>query len=73
MTSKANKTCKYPELKVGDEVKTYRKKEITEKERTSTWSEQKYTVESITEKLNQEYYKTSKGSRLYLRIEFLKV
>lgn len=73
MTSKANKTCKYPELKVGDEVKTYRKKAITEKERTSTWSEQKYTVESITEKLNQEYYKTSKGSRLYLRFEFLKV
>jgi hypothetical protein len=31
MTSKANKTCKYPELKVGDEVKTYRKKAITEK------------------------------------------
>ena len=58
MTSKANKTCKYPELKA-----------ITEKERTSTWSEQKYTVESITEKLNQEYYKTSKGSRLYLRFE----
>ena len=57
MTSKANKTCKYPELKVGDEVKIYRKKAITEKERTSTWSEQKYTVESITENLTKNITK----------------
>ena len=73
MTSQANKTRKYPELKIGDEVKIYRKKAITEKERTSTWSEQKYTIESMTTKLGQEYYKTSQGSRLYLRFELLKV
>lgn len=73
MTNKANKTRKYPDLKVGDEVKVYRKKAITEKERTSTWSEQRYTIERIEKKLGQDYYKTSQGNRWYLRFELLKV
>ena len=73
MATKANKTRKYPELKGGSEVKVYRKKAIAEKERSSTWSGQKYTVERIETKLGQEYYKTSQGSRWYLRHELLKV
>ena len=72
MVSQANKTRRYPELKVGDEVKIYRKKPITEKERTSVWQPQIYTVENITTKFGQEYYRTSQGSREYLRFELLK-
>ena len=73
MVSQANKTRRYPELKIGDEVKIYRKKPITEKERTSVWQPQIYTVENITTKFGQEYYRTSQGSREYLRFELLKV
>lgn len=43
-------TRKYPTLRVGDEVKLYRKKAITEKERTSNWSSAKYTVTAIFRK-----------------------
>ena len=73
IASQANKTRKYPPLRVGDEVKIYRKKGITEKERTSSWQPQIYTVESITTKFGQEYYRTSQGNREYLRFELLKV
>ena len=45
------KTRKYPTLRVGDEVKLYRKKAITEKERTSNWSSAKYTVTGMEKKI----------------------
>lgn len=66
IASQANKTRKYPPLRVGDEVKIYRKKGITEKERTSQWGKETYTVENITTKFGQEYFKTSQGNREYL-------
>lgn len=50
------KIRKYPNLRVGDEVKLYRKKAITEKERTSNWSSAKYTVIGIEKKWGQNYY-----------------
>ena len=73
IASQANKTRKYPPLSVGSQVKIYRKKGITEKERSSSWQPQIYTVENITTKFGQEYYRTSQGSREYLRFELLKV
>ena len=73
IASQANKTRKYPPLRVGDEVKIYRKKGITEKERTSQWGKETYTVENINTKFGQEYFKTSQGNREYLRFELLKV
>ena len=73
IASQANKTRKYPPLRVGDEVKIYRKKAITEKERSSNWGKEIYTVENINTKFGQEYYRTSQGSREYLRFELLKV
>ena len=73
MSINATRTRKYPELNVLDKVKIYRKKAITEKERSSTWSKETYTVESITKRLGQTYFKTSQGDRLYLRNELLKV
>ena len=73
MTIQATRTRKYPEIKEGDSVKIYRKKAITEKERSSNWSKETYTVERITKRLGQSYFKTSQGNREYLRNEILKV
>ena len=50
MATEATRTRKYPEIDIGDEVKIYRKKAITEKERSSNWSPTKYKVERIENK-----------------------
>ena len=42
---KARKDKLYPEIKVGDKVNIVRKKAITEKERTSNFLKEEYTVE----------------------------
>ena len=67
------KTRKYPTLRVGDEVKIYRKKAITEKERTSNWGSVKYIVTGIEKKLGQQYYSLEGQKRSFLRSELLKV
>ena len=46
---------------------------MTEKERTSHWLKGEYTVESISEKLGQKYYKLTDYPRPLLRHELLKV
>ena len=67
------KTRKYPPVRVGDEVKIYRKKGISEKERTSSWSANKFTIERVERKLGQDYYYVQGVTRAYLRSEILKV
>ena len=67
------KTRKYPPVRVGDEVKIYRKKRISEKERTSNWSSVKYKVSRVEKKLGQDYYSVEGMNRPYLRSEVLKV
>ena len=64
---------KYPPVRVGDEVKTYRKKGISEKERTSNWSSVKYKVSRVEKKLGQDYYSVEGMNRPYLRSEILRV
>ena len=73
MSMDAVKTRKYPEINVGDKVKIYRKKAITEKERTSNWSKEAYEVEKIQKKLGQNYFYLKNDSRGYLRNELLKI
>ena len=63
----------YPELTEGDKVKIYRKKKITEKERSSYWSDNTYELEDITKSHGQNYFKLVGLTRLYLRNEILKV
>ncbi len=46
---RAMKNRKYPALNVGDEVKIMRKKKVGEKERTSLWSIEVFTVTAINE------------------------
>ena len=67
------KTRKYPTLRVGDEVKIYREKAITEKEHTSNWSSAKYKVTDIEKKFGQNYHYVEGMPRPYLRSEILKV
>ena len=73
MTAHAKKTRTYPEIDISDKVKIARKKEVGEKERTSNWSQNKYTIERIEEKLGQKYYYVEGSNRPYLRHELLKV
>ncbi len=63
----------YPELTEGDKVKIYRKKKITEKERSSYWSDNTYELEDITKSHGQNYFKLVGLTRQYLRNEILKV
>ena len=64
---------KYPEIKVQDKVKVYRKKMITEKEDKSYWLPTVHTVEKITESFGQKYYHLEGYKRALLRHEILKV
>ena len=73
VSMKAKKERTYPELKVGDKVKILRKKAITEKERTSHFLKGEYTVEEITTKLMQNYYKLSDYPRPLMRHDLVKV
>ena len=73
LTMNAKRNRLYPDVDTGDKVKIYRKKGVGEKERTSTWSANTYTVEKIEKKLNQNYYYVEGQARPYLRHEILKV
>ena len=65
---------KYPDIKVDDKVKVFRKKLITtQKENTSYWLPTIYTVNKITESFNQKYYHLEGYIRPLLRHEILKV
>ena len=70
INSKQNR--KYPNLEKGDKVKILRKKGITEKERSSVWSDNAYEVEDVFESKGQTFYKVSNGKD-HTRHELLKV
>ena len=46
----------YPDLDKGDEVKIFRKRKPTEKERVGNWSKNTYTIGKIEKKLSQSFY-----------------
>ena len=50
-----------------------RKKKTGEKERTSNWSIQVYTILNINEEHGQNYYRVQGMDRDYTRAEVLKV
>ena len=70
LTMNAKRNRLYPDVDTADKVKIYRKKGVGEKERTSKWSANTYTVEKIEKKLNQNYYYVNGQTRPYLRHEF---
>ena len=64
---------KYPDIKIGDRVKIYKKKKVFDKERISVWTELSYEVEDIKDEKGQEFYYLSGHYRPLLRHEILKV
>ena len=66
-------TRKYPNILIGDKVKLYRKKIITEKENKSYWLSTVYTVDKISVSFGQKYYHLEGYKRPLLRHEILKV
>ena len=70
---RALKNRKYPELEVGDEVKVMRKKQITEKERTSRYLKETFKVKRIEEKLGQQYCHLEGRNRPNLNCFFLNI
>ena len=70
---KGKKNRVYPELNVGDEVKIFRKRKPNEKERVGNYSQNIYTIESIENKLGQNYYRVEGNNSQYLRFELSQV
>jgi hypothetical protein len=64
---------KYPEIKVGDDVRIYTKKKNFQKERVPVWSEAVFEVEEITENYNQKFFHVKGKDKPYMRHEILLV
>ncbi len=61
----------YPDLKIGDKVKIYKKKDTFDKERKSLWMPEIHTITSINESYGQKFYTVSDYSRPLMRHEIL--
>ena len=68
---KRKHTRVYPDVEVGDSVKTFKKKTVMTKERYSRWSDEIHIVEYIAESHGQKFYKLSDRERPCLRNEIL--
>ena len=63
----------YPDIHVGDHVKTNKKKDKLDKERVSNWSKEQYVVEAIDESMGQKFYKLNGKPKMLMRSEILLV
>ena len=68
---KRRHTRVYPEVEVGDSVKTFKKKTVMSKERISRWDNEIHIVEYITESHGQMFSQLSDRERPCLRNEIL--
>ena len=73
LETKAKHKRQYPEIKVGDNVKVYRKKKNFEKENVSVWTDATYKVDKIEEVNHQRFYHLVGRPRPLLRNEILLV
>jgi hypothetical protein len=67
------KKRKYPEVKEGDRVRIYKKKDKFDKERVPVWYQNVYTVDKIEHQNDQDFYKVEGIERPFLRNEILKL
>lgn len=63
----------YPDLKIGDKVKIYKKKDKFDKERKSLWMPEIHILTNITESYGQKFYTVSDYHRPLMRHEILKI
>ena len=73
LAMKGKKNRVYPDLDVGDEFKIFRKRKPNEKERVGNYSQNIYTIETVENKLGQNYYRVEGKDRQYLRFQLCKV
>jgi len=64
---------KYPDVKVGDLVRFYKKKDKFDKERVPVWSRTSHEVEKIEYAHNQAFYYISGMVKPFMRHEILKL
>jgi hypothetical protein len=64
---------KYPDVKEGDRVRIYKKKDKFDKERVPVWSQNVYKVDKIEHVNDQDFYKVEGIERPFLRNEILKL
>jgi hypothetical protein len=62
---------KYPEIKIGDRVKIYRKKDKMDKERVGVWDKTIREVTGISESFGQRFYKVSDWVNPLIRSDIL--
>ena len=67
----AKRLRKYPEVKVGDKVRVFKKRKDYAKERISIWDSEDRTVEEIIEYNGQPFYKVNGKQHEYSRSEIL--
>jgi hypothetical protein len=67
----AKRLRKYPEVKVGDKVRVFKKRKDYAKERVSIWDQEDRTVEEIIEYNGQPFYKVNGKQHEYSRSEIL--
>ena len=60
---------KYPDIEVGDQVRTFRKKKVGEKERMGNFAKGNKTVTSITKSLGQTFYKVAGVADPFIRAD----
>ena len=70
---KAKHKRKYPDVKVGDYVKVYRKKDKMDKERVPLWAKDRFKVIDIVESMGQDFFKLEGRPKLVQRSEILLV
>ena len=70
---KAKHNRLYPDIKIGDKVRIYRKRKPNQKGHVSLWSDETYTIGNIHLRHGLKFYKTPARDRPYLRHEILLV
>jgi hypothetical protein len=70
---RASHTRKYPEVKVGDEVRMLQQKTVRSKERVGIWQKERRTVALITESHGQKFYHVTGWVKPVIRADILLV
>jgi hypothetical protein len=67
----ASRSKKYPDIRVGDWARAYRKRKVGEEERHGVWKPNRTKVTAITESHGQKFYKVEGESEPSIRGELL--
>ena len=71
MLMNANRNRKYPNVRIDDKVRLFRKTDRFDKEKHGIWSKDLHTVEAIVEHDGQKLYKIRGYNKPFVRSEIL--